>query len=63
MEMKIGRRKQDREPPRSYMESDLCGYTPYMEIVYLVLVAEGAVLSDGFHHVLTDYCFDFRLQR
>lgn len=49
MEMKIGRRKQGREPPRSYMESDLCGYTPHMEIVYFVLIAESAVLTDSFH--------------
>lgn len=47
--MKIGRRKQGREPPRSYMESDLCGYAPHMEIVYFVLVAESAVLSDSRH--------------
>ena len=49
MEMKIGRRKQGREPPRSYMESDLCSYTPHMEIVYFVLVADDVVQSDALH--------------
>ena len=49
MEMKIGRRKKSREPPHSYMGSDLCGYTPHMEIVYFVLIAESAVLTDSFH--------------
>lgn len=47
--MKIGRRKQGREPPRSYMESDLCSYTPHMEIVYFVLVADDVVQSDALH--------------
>lgn len=50
--MKIGWRKQGREPPRSYMGSDLCGYTPHMEIVYFVLIAESAVLTDSFPYVL-----------
>lgn len=47
--MKIGRRKKSREPPRSYMGSDLCGYTPGVEEVDFVLVAESAVLSDSRH--------------
>ena len=47
--MKIGRRKQGREPPRSYMESDLCGYAPHVKIVDFVLIAESAVLLDSLH--------------
>lgn len=49
MEMKIGRRKKSREPPHSYMESDLCCRAPGVEEVDFVLVAESAVLTDSFH--------------
>ena len=47
--MKIGRRKKSREPPHSYMGSDLCCRAPHMEIVYFVLVADDVVQSDALH--------------
>lgn len=47
--MKIGRRKKSREPPHSYMGSDLCCRAPGVEEVDFVLVAESAVLSDSRH--------------
>ena len=48
-EMKIRRREKCREPPHLYMKLDLCGYTPHMKIVYLVLITKGAVLLDSLH--------------
>ena len=49
MEMKIGRRKESREPPRSYMESDLRCRAPGVEEVDFVLVADDVVQSDALH--------------
>ena len=49
MEMKIGRRKQGREPPHSYMGSDLCCRAPGVEEVDFVLVADDVVQSDALH--------------
>lgn len=47
--MKIGRRKQGREPPRSYMGSDLCCRALGVEEVDFVLVADDVVQSDALH--------------
>lgn len=47
--MKIGRRKKSREPPHSYMGSDLCCRASGVEEVDFVLVADDVVQSDTLH--------------